>query len=615
MILYRRSHIDARRAGIDGDSHYEYFRIKIFTEEGAKEQSNVEIRYWKEDSEIKDIRARTIHPDGSIVNFDGKVYEKTAERTGENVNLAKSFSLPDVQPGSIVEYMYRQDFKPNFLFSENWIVSGRMYMRDASFSIAPYVPRSNFDPTLFFRTTRLPQGLMPQRKADGSYVMEVHDIAGIEEEPLMPPMRSLQARVEFFYREKGEPGGETTAQFWGRMGKRWSDELDKFLNKKSVLDSDLAQTVASGDAPETKLQKIYARAQKIRDLTYEPVTTKVEKKQENIKTNENVEDVLKRGYASGRQINWLFIGLARAAGFEAFEVYLVPRNHDVFIPSGQNTDSLTADIVWVRANGKEYWLDPAATYYPFGLLPWYETESKGVRVAKQGAEFVTTPAANSSNSTIVRRADLELKADGSATGKLSVDLTGQSAAIRRTRNRRDDEAGRQKSIEKEIRNWLPAGSTFETSRIADWEDTSKPVHVEGTLEVQVLGSAAAHRMIVPEALFAPSFAKSFEAEQRVNPVHFEFRFEHIDDIKIHAPAGFKIETVPPKQVINTGAALSYEIASEQQGDSVEVKRHFVLGDIDYPRESYGPLRSFFGLVRTDDEAKVVLESSQTAKNN
>jgi hypothetical protein len=614
MILYRRSFVDARRAGIDGSFDEEYVRIKIFTAQGVKAEANPAIGFNKEDSEIGDIRARTIRPDGSIVNFDGKVFEKIVEKTGVSGYLTKTFSLSNVEPGCIVEYKYRQQFKPRFLYNEHWVISGPLFTRDASFSIAPYVPRGTFDSTLFFRTTGLPLGSLPQRKGDGSYAMDVHNIAGMTEEPLMPPARALEARVDFFYRDRGEPVGETAEQYWNRIGKKWSGELDKFSSKKSVLEQDLAQTVAAGDTPEAKLQKIYARVQKVRDLSSEPTKTATEKKAEEIKRDENVEDVLKRDYASGRQLNWLFIGLARTAGFEAAEVYVVPRNFDVFSPAGQNAASLTADLVWARAGGKEYWLDPAALYYPFGLVPWYETESKGMRATNQGGEFVTTPAATSADATMVRTADLELKDDGTAVGKLRIEFTGVSAATRRTSLHRDDEAGRRKALQTEIEKMLPAGSTFEITNLASWDEPGATLRLEGTATVPSFGSAVGHRILVPIALFRTSYEGTFSPEHRVNPIRFSYPFEQVDDIQIHGPAGFKFATLPSKKAVNPGTSMSYEISATQQGDAVEVKRKFSLNDISFPVDSYDALRSFFGNMKSNDAVQLVLENAEAAKS-
>ena len=615
MILYRRSHVDAQRAAIDGDVDEEYIRIKIFTEAGVKAEANPAIRFFKEESDIHDVRARTIRPDGSIVNFDGKVYEKIVERTGESSYLTKTFSLSSVEPGCIVEYKYRQQFKPLFLYSEHWIISGPLFTRDASFSIAPYIPRSEFDPTLYFRTRGLPPGSLPQRQSDKSYSMEVHNIPAVKEEPLMPPVRTLEARVDFFYRDRDEPVVETAEQFWNRMGKKWSGELDKFLNKKSVLEQELSQTVAAGDSPEVKLQKIYTRVQKIRDLSYEPAKTASEKKTEDIKPDENAEDVLKRNYATGRQLNWLFIGLARTAGFDATEVYLVPRNRDVFVPAGQDTSGLTGDVVWAQAGGKEYWLDPAALYYPFGLIPWAETESQGVRVTKQGAEFIKSPAAATSDATVLRSAELELKDDGSAVGKLQMAFSGVPGAAQRTLLRREDEEGRRKVLKNEIQRALPAGSTFEITKVANWDDSVAALRVEGNVTVPEFGSPVGHRMLVPIALFRSSYEASFDAEHRVNPIRFSYRFQQLDDIKIHGPAGFKFAALPSKKTINTGSMMSYEISATELGDAVEVKRNFTLSEIGFTADSYVPLRSFFGNMKSNDAIQLVLENAGAAKSD
>jgi hypothetical protein len=87
-----------------------YARIKILTEEGRK-YADIEIPFLKEWGDIKAIQARTIRPDGTIVNFDGKVYEKMIVKAKGVKFLAKTLTLPDVQAGSIIEYRYTQNFE------------------------------------------------------------------------------------------------------------------------------------------------------------------------------------------------------------------------------------------------------------------------------------------------------------------------------------------------------------------------------------------------------------------------------------------------------------------------------------------------------------------------
>ena len=57
-----------------------YFRIKILTEEGRK-YADVEIPFFKDSGNVVNIRARSIRPDGSIANFDGKVFDKSIVKT------------------------------------------------------------------------------------------------------------------------------------------------------------------------------------------------------------------------------------------------------------------------------------------------------------------------------------------------------------------------------------------------------------------------------------------------------------------------------------------------------------------------------------------------------
>ncbi|MFZ3201914.1 MAG: hypothetical protein ACLQMT_03890 [Candidatus Acidiferrales bacterium] len=446
-----------------------------------------------------------------------------------------------------------------------------------------------------------------------SCIMVARNVPAVVEEPLMPPRRTLEAYVEWFYEHLGESPGKSPDLYWSSTAKKWSDDLDDFTNKKSALSQEVSQIVSPDDPPDIKLRKIYARVQRIRNLNTEAVKTEKEQKAENLKQNSNVEDVLKHGYGYDREINFLFVGLARTAGFEATEIYLAPRSNGLFLPKLEDAEQLVADIVWVRAGAKEYYLDPAAHYFPFGLLPWYETDAAGIRLTKQGGDFVSTPDPVSSDTILIRHADLDIGDDGAATGKLQVDFTGQRAALLREEKRNEDETGRQKDLEEEIKGWLPAGASFQLTTIGNWDDSAQPLHVEGTLKVPGFGSAVGRRMIVPVALFQSGDFKAFAPEKRVNAVYFPFPYEELDDLTLRAPAGHKIETLPAAQNINRGA-VTYEESAAQQGDGVEAKRHVVVNAMLIPQSSYPALRAFFSLVQTDDNAQIVFQGGESANN-
>jgi hypothetical protein len=444
--------------------------------------------------------------------------------------------------------------------------------------------------------------------------MDIHDIPGIEEEGYMLPARVLETRVEFYYRNPDDPPTETVDHYWNRLGKKWSDELDRFVNKKDALANDLRGTIAPNDPPEVKLQKIYDRVQILRNLSFEDSKSAKEQKQEQLKPNSNVDDVLKHGYGNARQINYTFVGLARAAGFEATEIFVAPRNNNLFLPQMKDSGELGADIVWARAGTKEYYLDPSAADFPFGIIPWYETGTDGMRVSKQGGEMMKTPTPSVSDANITRQADLEVNEDGLASGKLEVNFTGQSGALWREENRKADETGRRKTMEDKIKGWLPPGSSFELASLTNWDKNSLPLHADGTVKIPNLGIITGRRMLLPADVFRSPETKAFRSAKRVNQIYFPYPFEMTDSVILHAAAGYRIETVPNATRVKPGV-FAYEISATQHGNSVEVKRHLVVGGIIFPVTSYPGLRHFFNSVETNDDAQIVFQTSESAKNN
>jgi hypothetical protein len=607
MILYLQSDIDSKGSWVE-----EYVRTKIFTQEGTKE-GDVEIPFGGKNTSIEGVRGRTIHPDGTVVNFQGKVFDKTIVKAGGYRQMAKSFTLPDVHPGSIIEYKYREQDDQDYYINESWIVTNRLFTRDERFTIKP--DTREYALQMAYRQFNLPAGtVLPTLQPNGTFTMDIHNIAGLEEEEYMPPKRTLEGRVDFFYKNRNDPDKETPEHFWKRTAKTWSDEVDRFVNKKSALESDLAQTIDANDSPEAKLRKIYARVEKLRNLSIEDSKTVKEQKQEQLKPNANVEDVLKHGYGTARQLNYTFTGLARAAGFPTFEVFVAPRHVNLFNPALMDASELSADVVWVHAGTQDYYLDPAAAFYPFGMLPWFENTTQGVRCKKDGGEVEATPQAHAAEAAMMRTADVEIDSEGEATVKIQVDFTGQLGAYRRRQIHDEDEAGRQKTLEEEIKASLPAGSTFDITAIKNWNNNELPVHVEGTAKIPTLGTSAGRRMLIPAAVFQASEPAAFHPEKRLYPIYFNCPYQDIDDVKLHVPAGYKIEGVPPERKVKPGA-VAYEISAAQQNNVVEVKRLLEIDGLLFPTASYKALRTFFNYVKTDDDAQIVLQNAESAKNN
>src|SRR5262249_32177482 len=194
--------------------------------------------------------------------------------------------------------------------------------------------------------------------------------------------------------------------------------------RRKAMEAAVGQIVSPGDPPDVKLRKIYDRVQTIRNTSYEVRKTEQEEKRAKEKPSENVDELWKRGYGNGAQLTWLFLGLVRAAGFEAYGCWVADRRSYFFVPQTMETQKLNSNVVLVKVNGKDVYFDPGGAYTPFGMLMWAETGAPGLRLDKDGGGWIHTTLPLSSESKTERTAKLKITDTGDLEGKLTITYTG-----------------------------------------------------------------------------------------------------------------------------------------------------------------------------------------------
>jgi hypothetical protein len=222
IILYRQVDRDD-----NGHTSHEdnYIRIKVLTEEGRK-HADVEIPFFKGTQEVVRVRARTIRPDGSTADFGGHVFEKNLVKGRGVKYLAKTFTLPDVQVGGIIEYSYTVDLSEKYIFDSHWVLSDDLFTKKAEFSLKPYVG-SYQSFYLRWSWNTLPAGAVPPKEGPDRIVrMEASNIPAFQTEDYMPPPNELRSRVDFIYEdslpEKDQQG------YWKQVGKKRNAALENF---------------------------------------------------------------------------------------------------------------------------------------------------------------------------------------------------------------------------------------------------------------------------------------------------------------------------------------------------------------------------------------------------
>jgi hypothetical protein len=595
IYLYRKVDRD------DNDpSEAVYERIKILTEEG-RDHANIEIPYIKDVERVKAISARTIRPDGSIVNFDGEIFDKSIVKVSAASYWAKTFTLPNVEVGSIIEYRYRHYFAPFFVFNSQWILSQNLFTQYAKFSLQRY-------PSFVMRfawPNGIPPGSAPPKIASGKILMEVHDVPAFVSEEFMPPESEAKYRVDFIYDTGDLAHEKDAASYWKAFGKKAYRAVDKFVDHTRAMNAAVAQVISPGDSAEVKLQKIYARTQEIRNLTYERSQSEQEAKRESLKKANDVEDVWKHGYGYGEDITWLFLGMVRAAGFEAYPVMVSTRNKYFFNPGVMNANNLNDNVVLVMLSGKPMYFDPGARYTPYGQLPWYETAVMARRLDEDGGAWVTTTLPSSKTNHVERKAAFKLSPTGTLEGNVTVTFTGQEAISRRSQERLEDDTDRRQFLENELKAAITTGADVKLINSPDWDSSSAAMEAQYSVRISGWAARAGSRLLMPFGLFTAPNKTTFLHAAREHPIYFQFPSEVDDDVSVDIPSDWKVVSLPQASSISD-PAYGYAASYQESNGAVHSQRSLRLDMTIVAAKYYGTLQDFFQKVRAADEEQAVL---------
>jgi len=597
IILYREvNRDDSNPLNAHEDN---YYRIKIFTEEGRR-YGDVEIRFFRGMENIRGLHARTIKPDGSIVDFDGEVFTKEITRFRSEEFLAKTFTLPAVEPGCVIEYYYSRDWERIFDSAE-WLISEDLFTKSASFAFKPYM-RFN----LHWLDQHIPPGSPPaQQGPDHVIRMQLTNVSAFHREELMPPEDELNARVHFIY-SRDAPEREPQ-KYWAKVSKRMNEQLESFIGKHEAMEEAVAQIVGANDPPEVKLRKIYTRVQQLRNTSYEPRKTAEEAKEANEKLPTNVEEVWQRGYGNEGQLAWLYLALVRAAGIEAYGVLASGRQRYLFRPALMQSERLDSKLVLVKLNGKDIFCNPGAAFTPFGLLPWQETDVTGFQLDKRGSTWIETPTPTSALARRERHAHLTLSKDGDLEGTLSVTYTDMAAAGIRSSERNADDTERKITLERSVKASIPIASEVELLNKPEWKDSTQPLVAEFNIKIPTWAFAAGHHVVLPVGVFGAQEKHVFEHADRTYPIYVDYPYAVSDDITIQLPPGGQISSLP-KGWSHPSDAVGYSFKAEGGKGELHLSRsldvNFVLMETKY----YPALRSFFQQIKSTDDEQVVVEA-------
>jgi hypothetical protein len=605
VILYHEETSDDNRKHMVA-----YYKLKILNDAG-RELANRFIYYRDDFTKIIDVKGRTISPSGVITPFEGKPFDTTVIK-GKGLRLkAKSFTLPNVEVGSIIEYRYTE-YWDRWLLAPSWTLQDELPQLHAKFTFLPYHGSNDIvdedggsmNRVYSYVSGDVPKGTVVKRTPQDNLELDLRDLPAFQEEDLAPPSHLLKMRVDFYY---GDNNMGKPSDFWKARGKEWNKRVEKFIGHSGDIASATRAILQPSDTPEQKAKKIYARVQKMKNLTYTPELVSSTAKEKEY----TAEDILHKESGDRTQLTRLFVAMARSADLKAYVMRVARRDKTFFQSEVPNSQQLSEEIAIVGLpDGKETFLDPGTPSCPFGLLDWRHTISEGMRQTPDGATvMVRTPQANYTEAITQRIARLSLSGEGTATGKVRLVWMGQEALTRRLSAFQTDEAGRKKEFEDELKGLLPAGASVMMESATGIDSPNENLSVLFKVELPGFASQVGKRLLFPTGLFQSNSKNLFASELRKFPVYLSYPYRAIDDIQVTVPAEYTLEGMPQTNPLKTEFAI-YTCQRNVKGNMVSMTRDFAIAGVGFPVKDYPELRKFFSGVADGDGQQVALTSAK-----
>jgi len=598
-----------------------YVRLKVLTEKG-EEYGNVELGYASVvdggGTSITDIAGRTIHPDGTIIPFTGKPYDKLIEKTQGVKFMSKVFTMPDVEVGSIIEYRYKLRLDDDHFRSPDWYIQSDLFTRKAHYLWRPTNKqlitsddRGQLTNSIAWTPILPPGAELKHSQTPGTGLMEprhilelnVHDIPPSPSEDFMPPISSFTYRVLFYYTPY-----RTGDEYWKNEGKHWAKLRDKFIGPGPAVNAAVKDLTSPSDSQDQKLRKLYAAVMRLENADLTREHTSAEEKAEGFKQVHTADDIWNRRRGSSEQLTELFVAMARAAGLKAYVMAVTNRDRRIFFKAYPSFVQFDDFVAIVNVDGKEQFFDPGSRYCPYGHLAWKHSGTGGIRQTDGDSALVQTPMPSYTSSGTQRIADLVIDEHGALTGTIKLIYKGDPALYWRHESLIGDTSSIERELRLSLERILPQGMEVNVTSIEKLEDYEEPLTVHLSAK-GTLGSFTGKRIFLPGDVFEANSKASFPHEKRDIPIYFSYPHILQDAVRIKFPVGLNIESLPVAEKIPFLNFAVYDISTSSTPTSVTVQRNYMLGETLFMPKEYPELRSFYSKMETKDQENVVLTTA------
>lgn len=590
---------------LDEFSLKHYVRVKIFTERGKETQSKVDLPYFS-GNQVKDIAARVIKPDGSISELKKEdIFERTIVKGSGAKIKAKSFALPGVEPGAIVEYRWREVVPGGSANHSRLQFQREIPVVNVTYYLRPFQG-------MRYLPFRLGTAQFLKDK-DGFYKITASNMEAFREEPRTPPEDELRSWLFLYFSEEEKLDPD---KYWKNYGKLVYERVKSSMKPDSEAKNAIAGIVGDASDPEEKLRRIYDFCRiKIKNLS-DDASGLTEDERNKLKDNKSPGETLKKQSGTGSDIDLLFAALAQAAGFDTHFALSGNRDDLFFSKNLANSYFLRSSFIAVKVGDKWEFFSPAEKYTEFGMLGWPEEGQDALVLDAKEPFWVSTPVSGPEKSVEKRTGKFRLLDDGTLEGDVRIEYTGHLGFDKKEYNDDDSPTQREDTLRESIRKRM---STAELSdiKIENVADPLKPFTYSYHIRVPGYAQRTGKRLFLQPGVFSHSAGSLFPAASRKYDVYFNYPWSESDHLTIDLPPGFSLDNAEQPASITpemTRQVCADKISIKSDGRILVYEREFFFGGGGgtlFPLTGYPAIKQLFDVVAKTNEHTITLKQSAT----
>jgi hypothetical protein len=549
-----------------------HVRVKIFNEK-AKDQGSIRLEYFggNRSEFIEAFQAETINLNNGKVEITKVDKKQIFTEAVDKYRTSLSFSFPNVQAGSIIEYKYRLTavYLEGF---PDWYFQSDIPTRYSEIT-------TNIPNVLYYKKLAMVNHAYTKNTDD---VKALANVPSLQDEPYMSSRKDNLDRM--LYQLSSINAGfysKTISDTWEKVGKNaidyedFGEQLRKKLNGEELI-LDKAKAIKDTDA---KIAYIFNEVKN--SMKWDDV--------DNRYTSDGTPKAWDKKTGNSTEINIILYHLLKKAGLKVYPMMVSTKKHGKVNPAFTSEYQFNSTVAYIPVDSNKYYvLDATSKFNMYNEIPVNFLNGYGFYMDKDNNKYDLVFLQKTVPARQVALINAEIKPDGKVSGTVQVNSFSYNRINAAKRYKTDGEKKYIDYIKDNDNNLKVSSIKFENLDI-----DSLPLKQNIEFNMDLTGSDDNY-IYLKTNFFALQRTNVFLSENRSTDIDFEYPDSYSINGIFKEPAGYKIDALPKSVSMSmSDKGIIFRRMVAEQAGSLIVRYTVNYNKVLYFKENYLELHEFF----------------------